>query len=320
MAPKKENLLLIGATGYIGSYILEEIIKAKESFGKIAIFTSPKTAETKAEKLEKLKSQGVEVIIGDTGNEGELLKAFEGIDTVISAAGRPIIAQQIDWINAAIKAPSVKRFFPSEYGTDVEYDESSKGEVPHQQKLKVRAALRQQEKEGKGLEYTLVVTGPFAYGFLAAGKAGLGGFDVKEKKAVVLGDGKGRVSLTTDPDVGKLVVAALLHPEAAKNRALRVNSFTTTPLDIVKEFEKQTGGEKWEVEYVSFEKIREEEKKAYEESNPWAVGFTLRRIWGEGGTLYEKRDNWVVEKEEGLDSLEDAVKVAIAAQTKGSHL
>jgi len=237
-----------------------------------------------------------------------------GIDTVISAAGRPIIAQQITWINAALRAPSVKRFFPSEYGTDVEYDESSKNEVPHQQKLKVRAKLREQEKEGKGLEYTFVVTGPFAYGYLAAGTERLGGFNVKEKKAVVLGDGKGRVSLTTDPDVGKLVVAALLHPEAAKNRALRVNSFTTTPLDIVAEFEKQIGGEKWEVEYVSFEKIRELEKKAHEESNPWAVVFTLRRIWGEGGTLYEKRDNWVIGKEEGLDSLSDAVAVAVAAQ------
>ena len=119
---------------------------------------------------------------------------------MISAAGRPIIAQQIAWINVAIQAPSVKRFFPSEYGTDVEYDETSKNEVPHQQKLKVRAALREQEKLGKGLEYTFVVTGPFAYGYLAGGKGHLGSFDVKSKTAVVLGDGKGRVSLTTDPE------------------------------------------------------------------------------------------------------------------------
>jgi len=77
MAPK-ENLLLLGATGYIGSYILDQIIAAKPSFGRIAIFTSPKTAETKAEKIEKLKAQGVEVIIGNTGNDEELLKAFEG--------------------------------------------------------------------------------------------------------------------------------------------------------------------------------------------------------------------------------------------------
>jgi putative NADH-flavin reductase len=204
MAPKKENLLLLGATGYIGTYILEQIIKAKENFGKIAIFTSPSTAEKKPDVLEKLKGQGVEVIIGDTGNSEELLKAFEGVDTVISAVGRPIIAQQIDWINLAIQAPSVKRFFPSEYGTDVEYDVSSANEVPHQQKLKVRAALREQEKQGKGLEYTFVVTGPFAYGYLAKGRGGLGGFDVKGKKASVLGDGKGKISLTTDPEYAPL--------------------------------------------------------------------------------------------------------------------
>ena len=133
-----------------------------------------------------------------------------GIDTVISAAGRPIIAQQITWINAALRAPSVKRFFPSEYGTDVEYDESSKNEVPHQQKLKVRAKLREQEKEGKGLEYTFVVTGPFAYGYLAAGTGRLGGFNVKERKAVVLGDGKGRISLTTDPEYGPFFLRLIL--------------------------------------------------------------------------------------------------------------
>jgi hypothetical protein len=122
--------------------------------------------------------------------------------------------------------------------------------------------------------------------------------------------------LTCSNSVGKLVVAALLHPEAARNRALRVNSFTTTPLEIVEEFEKQTGGEKWDVEYVSLEKLRDLEKQAYEEENPWSVGFTLRRIWGEGKTLYERRDNWVIEAEEGLDSLRDAVKVVVARQTE----
>jgi hypothetical protein len=115
--------------------------------------------------------------------------------------------------------------------------------------------------------------------------------------------------------VGKLTVKALLHTQASRNRALKVNSFTTTPLEIVSEFEKQTG-EKWRVEFTPFEKVRELEKKAYEEGNPRAVGFTLKRIWGEGGTLYERRDNWVVDGEE-TETLEDAVRVAISAQTAG---
>jgi hypothetical protein len=56
--------------------------------------------------------------------------------------------------------------------------------------------------------------------------------------------------------VGKLVVKALLHPEASKKRALKVNSITTTPAEIFAEFEKQTG-ENWEVAYTSLVELRE---------------------------------------------------------------
>ncbi len=76
---EKENLLILGATGYIGAYIVEEIIKAKDNFGKVAIFTSPKTAETKTNLLDGWKAQGVEIIIGDVTKSQDLLKAFEGL-------------------------------------------------------------------------------------------------------------------------------------------------------------------------------------------------------------------------------------------------
>ena len=112
--------------------------------------------------------------------------------------------------------------------------------------------------------------------------------------------------------VGKLTVKALLHPEASRNRALKVNSFTTTPTDIVAEFEKQTG-EKWTVAYTSLEKLRELESAAWENKNPIAPLFTLRRIWAEGGTLYEKRDNALIDGED-TETLEDAVKDAIKIQ------
>jgi hypothetical protein len=62
---------------------------------------------------------------------------------------------------------------------------------------------------------------------------------------VVLGDGKWNVSFTTMRDVGVLLVAALLHPGTAEGvgevRTLKVNSFTATPEEIVKEYERQTG-------------------------------------------------------------------------------
>jgi len=76
--PNKENLLILGGTGYIGSYILEQIVKAKDSFRNIAIFTSPRTAETKSELLDSLRAKEVGVIVGDVNKPEDLLKAFQG--------------------------------------------------------------------------------------------------------------------------------------------------------------------------------------------------------------------------------------------------
>jgi hypothetical protein len=108
-----------------------------------------------------------------------------------------VIAAQIDLLIWAAEIPHIKRFLPSEYGTDIEYSPASATERPHQQKLKVRAALREVKEED--LEYAYVVTGPYADVpfFLGASKRPRGGaFDVKGRKAVLLGDGKGRISLS----------------------------------------------------------------------------------------------------------------------------
>lgn len=73
-----KNILLFGATGNIGSFILDVILTQRFKFGRIAIFTSPHTAETKAEQLNKLKEQGVEVIVGNVEDEDAVKAAYEG--------------------------------------------------------------------------------------------------------------------------------------------------------------------------------------------------------------------------------------------------
>ena len=103
-------------------------------------------------------------------------------------------------------------------------------------------------------------------------------------------------------------MAALQHPEAAFNKALKVQSFVVTPNQILAEFEKQTGA-KWQTSYTPLNTLREAEKKAWDEGKSYAVIFTLRRIWSEGGTLYEKTDNESIGlRDSELETLEDAVK------------
>jgi NmrA-like family len=116
-----------------------------------------------------------------------------GIDTVVSCVGRSVISQQIPLIQWAAET-SVTRFFPSEYGTDVEYSPESATEKPHQQKLNVRRYMA----TVANLEWTYLVTGPYPdlYFSCTPGRSEIGSFDVKERKACLLGDGKGRVSFT----------------------------------------------------------------------------------------------------------------------------
>ncbi|OAL23074.1 hypothetical protein AYO20_11065 [Fonsecaea nubica] len=316
--PTCKRVLIFGATGLIGSRITREIVRNKHKFEKIAIFTSPGSYESKADELKSLEKEGVEIFVGDLNNSADVAKAYQDIDTVVSCLGRNVLERQLELIKLANDSPSVHRFFPSEYGTDIEYGPSSAHEKPHQLKLRVRKALQACDN----LDYTYVVVGPYADGdpglYLSVNPITkeAGTFDVKNKEAVLFGDGNLKISFTTMKDTGKLVALALLHPEASRNKALRVNSFTATDSEILKEFEKQTGGEPWKVSYTSLDDLKKLEQEAWDAGKPWAALFTLRRIWAEGGTLYDKRDNYLIEAEDVMETLADAVAEAIRVQTR----
>ena len=197
------SVLIFGGTGTIGKYITGAILSANPPVAQqVAIFTSPATASDPAKQdlLSSWKAQGLRVIEGDLRNAEQVAQAYEGIDTVVSALGRDSLLEQIELLRLAeASGSSVRWFFPSEYGTDVEYDASSAGEKPHQNKLAVRAFIRENLEK---VRTTHVVTGPYIDMFfrLKAGAEAGGGFDVASKKAVVIEDGNGPVGFTSMPE------------------------------------------------------------------------------------------------------------------------
>ncbi|KAK2057431.1 NmrA-like family protein [Colletotrichum caudatum] len=304
-APSK--ILVFGATGNIGVFITNALLDATPPFGQIAVFTSPATVEKKASLIDGWKKKGAKIVSGDIGDKEQVKAAYKDADTVISSLGRDVIEKQIDLIKLAEETDSVKWFFPSEYGTDIEYNSKSAHEKPHQKKLKVRKYIRENVQR---LKYTYLVTGPYADMFLVLSAAApeAGGFDLANRKAVLVEDGEGKVGLTTMKDVGTTLVASLRHPEASFNKALKVQSFVATGNEIVAELEKQTGA-KWDVTYSPLQKLREAEEKAWAEGVPFATIFTLRRIWAEGATLYDKTDNEAIGLGPGdVETLEVFVK------------
>lgn len=303
------NILIFGATGNIGIHITEAILKASPGFGKVTVFTSQRTADGKKQLLEGWKSQGAEVVVGDVTSAADVSAAYKNhnVDTVVSAVGRDVLAQQMELIRLAEASGTVKWFFPSEYGTDIEHNERSAGEKPHQVKLAVRRMIRD---EVKRLHVTYLVTGPYFDFWVRAGN-----FDAAKKEANVIDDGEGRIGFCTMSDVGKFLVATLRHPETSFGKALKVQSFVVTPNQVLAEYEKQTGGAKWKVTKTPLEEYRKREQKLWEEGDFLATLTTLRRIWAEGGTLYDKNDNELLEMGEAdLDSLEVAVKRTLGGQ------
>jgi nucleoside-diphosphate-sugar epimerase len=324
--PRK--VLVFGATGLIGQHIIREIYHARSSFQKIGFFTSESTAKNKPEEINGWKEKGVEVIVGDVNSEDDITRAYQGTyrnnyessratdhligyDTVISALGRNAILSQILLIELAESSQTIDFFYPSEYGTDIEYDSSSASEKPHQLKLQVREYIREKTEK---LKVTYLVTGPYSdLYFGASPEPQAGTFKVKEKAATLLGTGKERISFTTEKDVGRLLVAALKTPTKDNERILKVNSFTVASDEVLAEFEKQTGA-KWTVDFTPVEMLKKAEQEAWEKDSAFKTGYTLRRIWVGGGTLYEQSDNSKLGFVE-LETLEEQVKKVIAKQT-----
>lgn len=194
--PVPSKILIFGATGLIGQYITASILNATPAFDEVSIFTAPNPSPSKQSLLSSWQDKGLKVITGDILSDQDIKAAYEGVDTVISCLGRNVLAHQIKLLTLAEDSGSVQWFFPSEYGTDIEYSAQSAHEKPHQLKLAVRKHIKENIRRVK---CTYLVTGPYVdLWFRAApGLEVAGGFDVAGKKAYVIDDGEGRIGFVT---------------------------------------------------------------------------------------------------------------------------
>ena len=99
-------------------------------------------------------------VIKSDYSESSLVDAFNGQDAVVSAVGGGALKDQFTFVDAAVKA-GVKRFIPSEFGSD----SSNKAAIEicpfFGDKLKLVEYLNQKAKENPNFSWTGVMTGPF---------------------------------------------------------------------------------------------------------------------------------------------------------------
>jgi len=249
MASEKTKILVVGATGYLGRHVVAASARLGHPTLALVRDTAP-SDPAKAALLKSFQDAGVTLLKGDLYDQASLVSAVKASDVVISTLGSLQLADQTRLIDAIKEAGNVKRFFPSEFGLDVDHT----GIVePGKSVLSAKVAIRR-AVEASGIPYTYVVAGFFAgYALPGIGQALAQG--PPADKAVVLGDGNAKAVYVEEGDIGTYTVLAADDPRA-ENKTLYVRppANTLSHNELLALWEKKSG-RGFEREYVPEETV-----------------------------------------------------------------
>ncbi|XP_024034936.1 isoflavone reductase homolog PCBER isoform X2 [Citrus clementina] len=245
----KSKILSIGGTGYIGKFIVEASVKAGHPTF-VLVRESTVSGPSKSQLLDHFKNLGVNFLVGDVLNHESLVKAIKQVDVVISTVGHTLIADQVKIIAAIKEAGNVKRFFPSEFGNDV--DRVHGAVEPTKSTYDVKANIRR-AVEAEGIPYTYVES-YFFDGYFLPNLLQPGATAPPRDKVVIFGDGNPKV-FNKEDDIGTYTIKAVDDP-----RTLNKNFYIQPPgniysfNDLVSLWERKIG-KTLEKEYVSEEQL-----------------------------------------------------------------
>ncbi|MBZ5621206.1 MAG: SDR family oxidoreductase [Acidobacteriia bacterium] len=231
-------ILVAGATGLVGSEVCQRLMGRGERVRALVRATSAK------EKVEALRSSGVELFVGDLKDPQSIVAACRGVNAVISTASSTLTRQPGDSIQSvdaagqlslvdAAKDANVERFlFVSFRRTpDISFP---LGDA----KAEVENALT-------SLNFTVIQASWFMEVWLSPAL----GFDYANAAARIYGPGTSPISWVSFRDVAEMCAVALRHPAAGRKTIEFGGPEALSPLEVVARFEK-IGGRPFRLEHV----------------------------------------------------------------------
>ncbi|CAL9772190.1 unnamed protein product [Musa acuminata subsp. burmannicoides] len=236
MADVKSKILIIGGTGYIGKFMVTASVRSGHPTFALIRDSTP-SDPAKAKLLEDFKASGVTLLRGDLYDHESLVKAIKQVDVVISTVGFMQTADQSKILDAIKEAGNIKRFFPSEFGNDVDHAHLVEAAKP----ILVEKVQFRRTVEASGIPYTFVACNWFAGYFLPTlAQAGASGLPVD--KVTILGDGNVKAIFVDEDDIGTYTVRSADDPRTLnKILYLRPSANTLTHNELVSLWEKKVG-------------------------------------------------------------------------------
>ncbi|KAL8849544.1 MAG: hypothetical protein Q9221_005478 [Calogaya cf. arnoldii] len=239
MAPLK-NVIIIGASGNVGKPTVQALLKA--GFNVTALTRKGSSATFPSE----VKVQTVD----DDYPSDQLVNVLKGQDAVINLLP-PISVEQHNSIADAAAEAGVKRYIPSEFGSDTTSPKVTELVPMFATKTAITDYLK--TKESSGLSWTAVVNGAFFDWGLYTGFLG---FDLKTHTATIFDDGEAILNGTNLSDVGQSVVAIFSKPEETANKFVFIQNVKANQNQILAALEKSTD-KKWTVNKRSATEARQ---------------------------------------------------------------
>ncbi|GKU07625.1 unnamed protein product [Fusarium langsethiae] len=252
-----KNVMILGGRGNLGPCLIPSLIKAGFNVSVLSRATSITSGE---------KFHGATIVKSDY-TMASLIQVFTGQDAIISTLSTANIAEQKIVIDA-VAAAKVKRFIPSEFGSDTSIDGLEEMAPFLKGKQDVMDYVK--TKEVEGLTWTALFTGPWIDWMLIEGK-GLLCLDIKSKTGELVDGGRPKFTTTTVSQVGEATAAALMHFDETKNQYVHVSSYNVCQEQVVEALER-ISGTKFALEPLSNVDLYARATKYVGEGN-WVTGY-----------------------------------------------
>ncbi|KAG0465331.1 hypothetical protein HPP92_019495 [Vanilla planifolia] len=259
MASTKSKILILGGTGWIGQCLVRASARAGHPTFALIRESSAASNPAKEKLLEEFRAAGVNIVYGDYNNHDSLVKAIKEVDVLISSLGHDQLPDQHKIYAAVKEAGNVKRFFPSEFGNDVDNVHAVE---PAKSMFEIKVQMRR-ILEKDNIPYTIVV-GNFTSGYFLPSLGEAGPWSPPTERVIIMGDGNAKVIFNLEEDIGTFTIKAVDDPRTLnKILYIRPHGNIYSQNELISLWEKKTG-KKLERVYVPEEEVLKQIQEAPE--------------------------------------------------------
>jgi uncharacterized protein YbjT (DUF2867 family) len=232
-------ILVVGATGHLGSVVCERLAKHGRPVRALVRATS------NPDSLARLRGLGAELVEGDLQDRASLDAACVGVDAVISSASS--ISSRVGSYIATVDLQGQRNLIEAAKGTAVGrfvFVSFSSGLTTDSPLNRAKRTI-EAEVQASGVSHTILRSSFFMEYWLSP----LIGFDYPNRKAMIFGAGENAISWITIGDVAEAAAIAADAP-AARDQIIDIGGpAALSPNEALRVFEDVMGAP-FEVSYV----------------------------------------------------------------------